>query len=145
MKLLRWSFGLVLIVMLSACGQIFAPPVTLPTVIPTEDSIVPSGKWSLSYMGDCSAREAESLDVTITEDGAIVFDDYTLTLNDDGEYVGSAQFTAPMPADGRDIVFITEYRLTQEDRTTFAGVQSVEEVGKGSEPCPVRLVYIGGS
>ncbi|GEM_PF-1166894 len=142
MKTLRWSFGLLMLLMLSACGDMST---LAPTIVPTADSIAPSGSWSLAYTGDCEAREGESLDITITEDDEIVFDDYTLTLDDDGNYIGSAQFTTPMPVDGRDVVFVITYNLTQEDRTTFIGTETVEEVGKGEDPCPIRLTYASES
>lgn len=139
MKMWRWSFGLFFLL---ACRGLVTP-FPPPTVEPTEDSIAPSGIWSLEYTGDCEARESESLDITIAGDGSISFKDYILTLDDNGQYVGSAQFTTPMPADGRDIVFIFEYQLTQDSHTMFTGTETLTEVGKGNETCPIQLVYVG--
>ncbi len=139
MKLMRWGLGLVLMFMVSACSGVFETPT--PSPVPTEDSIAPSGSWSLEYTGVCEARESESLDITISDEGYIIFDDYTLMPDATGQYVGSSQFSTPMPADGRDVVFIITYRLTLESRTKFIGTETVEEVGKGQDPCPIQLVF----
>ena len=68
---------------------------------------------------------------------------FTLSINGDGVYVGSIESIAPMPADGRDIVFETVIEVTQDDRTMFSGTETITESGKDSEDCPIQLVYQG--
>lgn len=144
MTFLRWSLSSLLLVMvLSACASQSIPaPSPQPTDVP-DDSIAPLGSWSLQYVGKCAGRDAENIDITVLDETQIVFEEFTLTISDDGVYVGSIQSIAPMPADGRDIVFETVIELAQEDRNTFSGTETITETGKGADDCPIQLVYQG--
>lgn len=138
---LRWGYCLVMVFLLAACGSPSAPA---PTLSPTDDSIAPLGIWSFEYSGDCSGRDAETIDITTLGEQEIVFDEFILVKSDDGDYVGSIESIAPMPADGRDIVFETLIEISQDDSTTFSGTETITETGKGSDACPIQIVYQGG-
>lgn len=144
MTFLRWSLSsLLLVIVLSACASQSTPtPSPQPTDVP-DNSIAPSGSWSLQYTGKCAGRDAENIDITVLDDKQIAFEEFMLMINGEGVYIGSIQSVAPMPADGRDIVFETVIELTQEDRNTFSGTETITESGKASDDCPIQLVYQG--
>lgn len=141
MFLVRWSCWALVMCMMVACqGRV--PPPSDASITP-DDSITLTGLWTLEYVGKCAGREPETIEITVLDDSHMVFDEFTLTANDEGHYVGSIQSIAPMPADGRDIVFETTIDLVREDRNTFAGTETITESGKSSDDCPIRLVYQG--
>ena len=72
-----------------------------------------------------------------------MFEDFTLIVDEDGQYVGEAQFVAPMPEDHRDIIYTIGYQLTQESETVFSGEEVIVESGKLSDGCPIQFIYQG--
>lgn len=102
-----------------------------------------AGIWSLEYRGGCSGQEAERLQVTRLNAEEIAFDDFRLLRDEAGEFVGSATFFAPMPADGRNIPYEIRYTLQATDDGAFAGVETIIEGGGHGLDCPVKLVFIG--
>lgn len=123
---------LALTVLTSACGTMQAE---LAPVGPR------AGLWSLEYTGGCAGREAERLLITQLDDGIIAFDDFQLLRNEAGEYVGSANFIAPMPVDGREIPYEIAYALNATEAGRFAGTETVTEGGGHSLGCPIELVF----
>ncbi len=103
-----------------------------------------AGTWSLEYHGGCSGREAETLRITRLDETAIVFDDFRLLRDDEGDYSGSAIFIAPMPVDGREIPYEIIYTLSSRDDGGFAGTETIIEGGGHGLDCPVELVFLGG-
>ena len=62
-----------------------------------------------------------------------------LLRGEDGVYRGFADFIAPMPADGRDIIYRVDYALRRLEDGGFAGTQTITEGGGHSLPCPVEF------
>ncbi len=131
-------FALVVLA-LTACGTMALPPETA-TQLPHPPR---AGAWSLEYSGGCTGQEAETLQITVLDETAIAFDDFTLRRNEDGEYVGSAIFIAPMPVDGRDIPYEIAYALSAADAGGFTGTETIVEGGGHGIACPVKLRYLG--
>ncbi len=121
--------ALILAIMLSACGSMAIP---LRTPAPG------AGFWTMDYVGDCQAREAETLHIIRLDEREITFDDFRLLRDETGQYTGSASFIAPMPADGREIGYIISYSLSPT-ADGYAGQQLVVEGGGHGIGCPVRL------
>ena len=99
-----------------------------------------AGRWSLEYTGGCTGRESETIHLTLLDDETIVFDDFELRRNNDGVFQGRADFIAPMPADGRDVVYTIAFSLSIAEDGGFAGTESITEGGGQSLECPVKLV-----
>ena len=102
-----------------------------------------TGRWSLEYTGGCTGREAEAILVTHLDDNTLIFDDFELRRDDDGQFTGSADFVAPMPADGRDVIYTIAYSLRDVGEGKYAGTETITEGGGHSLDCPVELVYVG--
>lgn len=98
-----------------------------------------TGRWSLQYTGGCAGRESEPIDITRFDDDELHFDDFVLRHDEAGLYVGSADFIAPMPADGRDVVYTVTYSLRLEEDGKFIGTERITEDGGHSLDCPVEL------
>lgn len=125
------------VMMLSVSCGAMAP---MPDVS-TEQSQAPRiGKWLLQYTGGCTGREAESIAVERLDESELVFDDFHLRRDADGTYVGSADFIAPMPADGRDVVYTVAYSFKLNSDGSFVGTETITEGGGHSLDCPVKLV-----
>lgn len=101
------------------------------------------GRWTLVYTGGCAGRESEAIQVNRLDDAALAFGDFHLRRNAEGIFEGSADFIAPMPADGRDVVYTIAYALRLEDDGTFAGTESITEDGGESLDCPIQLIFVG--
>lgn len=125
--------ALPLIIALSSCGSLAPAPERSPG----------PGLWSLDYTGGCKGRESERLIVTRLDDATIAFGDFRLQHNGSGQYSGAANFTAPMPVDGRDIPYTISYTLAASDSGGFRGTQGVIEGGGHGLDCPVELRYLG--
>ena len=97
----------------------------------------------MSFGGGCTGQETELLDITRVDETEIAFDDFQLLRNDEGEYVGSANFIAPMPVDGREIVYTIAYSLKANETGGFTGTETIVEGGGHGIACPIELVYIG--
>lgn len=128
------------LVLIAGCGTM-AVPVKSPVDQPTDRPQL--GRWTLAYTGGCSAREAETIQVTHLDDAALVFDDFELRSDDEGQFTGSADFVAPMPVDGRDVVYTISYALRADLEGKFSGIEKVTEGGGHSLDCPVELLYQG--
>lgn len=125
-----------MLMMLSACGTMqpnLAPPAPR------------AGAWLLEFHGGCTGQEAETLLITRLDESAIAFDEFELLRDDQGEYSGTADFVAPMPADGRDIPYTITYRLSASEDGGFAGTETIVEGGGHGLDCPIKLAFIGGS
>lgn len=107
--------------------------------IPLRTPAPGAGIWTLEYVGDCQAREAETIHITRLDEQEIAFDDFRLLRDATGQYTGSANFIAPMPVDGREIGYIISYSLSPT-ANEYAGQQLVVEGGGHGIGCPVRLV-----
>lgn len=101
-----------------------------------------AGVWTQQYTGECEGRESETLLITELDATTIVFDDFELLRNAEGEYVGSAIFIAPMPVDGRDIPYEITYALKANDDGGFSGAEKIVEGGGHGLACPIELVYL---
>ena len=123
-----------LLCLLAGCGS--AVP-KAPTV--TETARV--GRWSLEYGGTCSGREAKLIHISQLDDSQVVFDDFHLRRNDDGQYKGNADFIASMPVDGRDIPYTIAYVVRRDGAGGFVGTETVVEGGGRSADCPIELVF----
>ena len=128
----RFLLAAMLLSLLSACGTMAAPPAAAPQ----------AGIWVLRYSGECAGRAAERIHITQLDAATIAFADFTLRADAAGDYVGSAMFSAPMPADGRDIPYEIAYRLRPAGGG-FHGSETVIESGGHGIACPVGLVFIG--
>lgn len=102
-----------------------------------------AGAWSLAYTGGCAGRESETIQVTRLDDAELVFDEFRLRRNTEGVFEGSADFIAPMPADGRDVIYTIAYALSLSDDGIFTGSESITEDGGESLDCPIQLVFAG--
>ena len=122
---------------LSACGTLAPQP------RPLEPALPQAGRWTLRYTGECAGREAEPLLITRLDKGALVFDDFQLERNEEGDYVGAAIFIAPMPVDGREIPYEIAYALRASAAGGFAGSETVTEGGGQSIACPIALDFSG--
>lgn len=100
-----------------------------------------AGRWMLEYGGACRGREAEPITISRLDDAQIVFDDFRLRLNDDGQYEGGADFIASMPVDGRDIPYTIAYVVRRDGAAGFVGTETVVEGGGRSADCPIELVF----
>ena len=128
--------ALCLLIVLTACGTLEPPP--------EPSAQTPrAGLWSLEYTGDCAGREAERLQITQLDKTAIVFGDFTLLRDAAGQYSGTADRIAPMPADGREIGYTITYALTAAEAGAFAGTETVVEGGGHGLDCPIQLRYLG--
>ena len=136
---MRLLMVLLVIAFLVSCGAM-AP---MPDAAPAQPQTPRTGKWSLGYSGGCTGREAEPLLITALDESQLVFDDFHLLRDEAGHYAGSADFIAPMPADGRDVVYTIAYRLSLNEDRTFVGTETITEGGGHSLDCPVALVYVG--
>lgn len=114
-----------------------------PQPRPLEPALPQAGRWTLRYTGECAGREAEPLLITRLDEGALVFDDFQLERNEQGDYVGSAIFIAPMPVDGREIPYEIAYALRPTAAGAFAGSETVTEGGGQSIACPIELDFSG--
>ena len=123
-----------LLLVLSACGTLATQPTQKPAA-------PKAGLWSQHYTGECAGQEAESLLITQLDETAIVFDEFELLRNAEGEYVGSAIFIAPMPVDGRDIPYEITYALKANDDGGFSGSETIVEGGGHGLGCPVELEF----
>ncbi len=121
--------ALILVIALAGCGTMETSPSPIP---------LKAGIWTLEYVGDCQAREAETIHITGLDEREIAFDDFRLLRDETGQYTGSASFIAPMPADGREIGYIISYSLSPT-ADGYAGQQLVVEGGGHGIGCPVRL------
>ncbi|MDE2859163.1 MAG: hypothetical protein OXN94_15065 [Chloroflexota bacterium] len=134
---------------LSSCGTM-AIPITTP--LEKSPSIAVGGdleggrpgSWTLEYTGECAGRESETIQVTGLGAAELLFDDFHLRRNTEGVFEGSADFIAPMPADGRDVVYTIDYALRLTDDGKFAGSETITEGGGHSLGCSVELYYVGG-
>ena len=99
-----------------------------------------TGPWTLHFKGDCAGRESEPIQVTRLDAAQLHFDDFSLHRDAADLYRGSANFIAPMPADGRDIIYTVSYSLRRETDSKLSGIQSITEGGGHSLPCPVELI-----
>ena len=147
MALFRLPFGLILICSLVACGTMAKPaPATLDKSpsISMEGDLERGriGNWSLRYTGSCTGRESEPIEVTRLDDAELVFGDFHLLRDETGHYIGSADFIAPMPADGRDVVYTITYSLSLSEEGEFIGTETITEGGGHSLDCPVELVVV---
>ncbi len=123
--------------LLTACGSL-APPLTIDE---TAARLPPAGPWTLAYTGACQDREAESLLINHLTEAEIAFDEFRLLRAEDGQYIGSADFIAPMPADGRDIVYTIAYRLQLTAAGRLVGTETIIESGGHGLACPIELAY----
>lgn len=121
--------ALILVIALAGCGTMETSPSPIP---------LKAGIWTLEYVGDCQAREDETIHITDHDEREIAFDDFRLLRDETGQYTGSASFIAPMPADGREIGYIISYSLSPT-ADGYAGQQLVVEGGGHGIGCPVRL------
>lgn len=101
------------------------------------------GSWRLQYTGGCAGREAEAIQVSRLGDEELMFDDFHLWRNTEGIFEGSADFIAPMPADGRDVIYTVSYALHALEEGKFAGTETITEDGGASLGCPIQLVFAG--
>ena len=128
---LKRTVALILALALAGCGTLATPPRPIPPA---------AGVWTLHFHGDCAGRESESLQVTRLDESEIAFGDFRLLRDDAGDYAGSANFIAPMPADGRDIGYVVSYSLRLDEVSSgFVGTQTVVEGGGHGIGCPVAL------
>ena len=133
---MRLAIVLLVVIILSSCGAM-AP---MPDAGPASPRV---GRWSLAYSGGCTGREAEPIEVTRLDATELVFDEFHLRVDEAGYYAGSADFIAPMPADGRDVVYTVAYRLSLNEGGTFVGTETITEGGGHSLDCPVALDFVG--
>ncbi|MCY4465102.1 MAG: hypothetical protein OXE46_06165 [Chloroflexi bacterium] len=115
----------------SGCGRL---------AIPLRSPPPSAGIWTLDYVGDCQARESETIHITRLDEREIAFDNFRLLRDEKDQYTGSANFIAPMPVDGREIGYIISYSLSPE-ADGFSGQQLVVEGGGHGIGCPVKLLY----
>ena len=133
MMLIGLVFSLIALLMGVGCRQ-QAPAFS------EESAAGGAGRWLLEYGGACSGRGSESINISRLDAAQIVFDDFRLRLNDDGQYEGSADFIAAMPVDGRDIPYTIAYVVKRDEAGGFVGAETVIEGGGRSADCPIRLV-----
>lgn len=136
---MRLAIVLLVVIILASCGAM-AP---MPDAGPAQPQTPRVGRWSLAYTGGCTGREAEPIEVTRLDATELVFDEFHLRVDEAGEYAGSADFIAPMPADGRDVVYTVAYRLSLNEDGTFVGTETITEGGGHSLDCPVALDFVG--
>ena len=157
MRATRVELVCVLIVLglLTACGSM-AP---MPESFGEKSDPPRPGNWSLHYSGGCTGQEPESLRFIRIAELEIEFesaaqrntaslegerpDTFGLLRDAEGRYIGSADFIAPMPVDGRDIVYTIAYDLVATDSGGFVGTETFIEGGGQSIACPVELSYVG--
>ena len=72
----------------------------------------------------------------------LVFDGFHVRRDSEGIFQGSADFIAPMPADGRNVVYTVTYALQAFEDGRFAGTETITEDGGASLDCPVELVFV---
>ena len=134
-SLVTW---LCLLNVLAACGTL-APMQDAPSQQPVQPQ---AGEWSLSFSGGCTGQDAEAILITRLTESEIAFDDFQLLRNEAGEYVGSANFIAPMPVDGREIPYTISYTLRRTEDGGFVGSETIVEGGGHGIACPVELVFV---
>ena len=135
--LFRFCHLTLAVIWLAGCGTM-AKPLEFPMDQPRDRPQI--GRWSLEYTGGCTGRESETIHLTLLDDETIVFDDFELRRNSEGVFQGSADFIAPMPADGRDVVYTIAFSLSIAEDGGFAGAESITEGGGQSIECSVKLV-----
>ena len=135
--LFRFCHLTLAVIWLAGCGTM-AKPSEFPMDQPRDRQKI--GRWSLEYTGGCAGRESETIHLTLLDDETIVFDDFELRRNNDGVFQGRADFIAPMPADGRDVVYTIAFSLSIAEDGGFAGTELITEGGGQSLECPVKLV-----
>ena len=123
-----------LFLLLSACGTLAPAP-------ESKAEMPRAGIWSQAYTDECAGRAAESLLITRLDETEIAFDDFRLLRDGAGDYSGSANFTAPMPVDGRDIPYEISYALRASEDGRFIGTETVTEGGGHGIACPIELTY----
>jgi len=129
---------LMLLFVLTACGTMATPP--------ESEAVMPrAGLWMQEYTGECAGRESEILRISQLDETEIVFDEFHLQRNENGEYVGSAIFSAPMPVDGRDIPYEISYVLRASEASGFSGTETIIEGGGHGIACPIGLVFVSGA
>lgn len=127
---------LVAFTLLAGCGTMAAAPESTA-------QRPRAGSWTLEYTGGCAGRESEPINISHLDDAELVFDDFRLRRNTEGIFEGSADFIAPMPADGRDVIYTIAYALRLSDDGSFTGSESITEDGGESLDCPIQLVFAG--
>lgn len=134
MSRLVYPFLSIVALLFSACGTM-------------QTELAPAGPraglWLLEYRGGCSGQGAERLQITRLDADEIAFDDFRLLRDAAGDYVGSATFFAPMPADGRNIPYEILYRLRAADDGGYVGTETIVEGGGHGLSCPVELIFAG--
>ncbi|MCY4019563.1 MAG: hypothetical protein OXG39_09160 [Chloroflexi bacterium] len=128
------------LIWVAGCGTL-AKPSDFRIGQPADRPLI--GRWTLEYTGGCAGREAEAIQVSRLDDEELVFDDFHLRRNREGIFEGSAEFIAPMPADGRDVVYIISYALHAREDDIFVGTETITEDGGASLGCPIQLVFAG--
>lgn len=101
------------------------------------------GRWTLQYIGGCAGRESEAIQVSRLDEAELVFDEFHLRRDSEGVFQGSADFIAPMPADGRDVIYRISYALHALEHGKFAGTETITEGGGAALDCPIQLVFAG--
>ena len=135
MMLIGLVFSLILLLM--------GPYFPTPTAFNQGSAAGGVGRWLLEYDGPCSGRESESIAISQLDAAQMTFDGFHLRRNAAGQYEGSADFTASMPVDGRDIPYTIAYVLNRNEGGGFVGVESVTEGGGHALECPIALVFAG--
>ncbi len=135
----QWIW-IVLIVALSACADVTTQTTAIIESSSTE--ISPSGLWKMTYTGSCASRAPRLLDVDFDDKKSLLFDNYTLNQNDDGHYYANVTTTTFLESCQRDVVFVYEYDLVRDDINTYSGIESITEVGVGTETCTIVLEYV---
>ena len=130
--------ALIVPLVLSACGEMAAPLPTPPRYF--------EGRAALQYSGVCQGREAKPVVIAQADAEQMTLDGIVLrrAAGQDEQYAGRADFIAPMPADGRDIVYTIAYSLRRRVDGSLAGTESVIESGGHALDCPVALVFDEG-
>ena len=119
----------------AACGTPAPPP-------GAASALARPGIWTQHYTGECAGREPESLRISQLNESEIIFDEFQLQRNENGEYSGSAIFIAPMPVDGRDIPYEIRYVLRASGDNGFSGTETIIEGGGHGIGCPIDLVFV---
>ena len=138
--LIRFCFLALAAIWVAGCGTM-AMPIENRMDQPTRSPQV--GRWTLQYTGECAGRESETIHVTELDDADLVFDDFHLRRSADGVFAGSSDFIAPMPADGRDVIYTISYAFRAVADGSFSGIEQITEGGGHSLDCPIELVFVG--
>ncbi len=124
-----------LLLSLNACGTMAPPP-------ESKAERPRTGLWSQEYTGECAGRESETLHISQLDETEIVFDDFRLLRDEEGQYSGGANFIAPMPEDERDVIYTIVYDLRGSEDGGFIGTETIIEGGGHSLGCPIELVFV---